>query len=69
MIVAGMAVGGLWITIAGALRQFRGVNETISSLLLNYIALAILNHCVEGPMHDPTSLDHPSSWPHRRWPT
>jgi len=63
MIVSGMAVGGIWIAIVGALRQFRGVNETISSLLLNYIALAILNHCVEGPMRDPTSLDHPSSWP------
>jgi simple sugar transport system permease protein len=63
MIVAGMTIGGLWIVLAGALRQFRGVNETISSLLLNYIAIAILNHCVEGPMHDPTSLDHPSSFP------
>ena len=63
MVVVGMTAGGLWIGAVGALRQFRGVNETISSLLMNYIALAILNHCVEGPMHDPTSLDHPSSWP------
>ncbi|MDB5173313.1 MAG: hypothetical protein JWN51_2086 [Phycisphaerales bacterium] len=62
MIVVGMTVGGAWISISGALRQFRGVNETISSLLMNYIAIAILNHCVEGPMHDPTSLDHPSSF-------
>jgi simple sugar transport system permease protein len=30
---------------------------------MNYIALAILNHCVEGPMHDPRTLDHPSSFP------
>jgi ABC-type uncharacterized transport system permease subunit len=63
MIVAGMAVGGLWTVLTGALRQLRGVNETISSLLLNYIAIAILNHMVEGPMRDPTSLDHPSSFP------
>jgi ABC-type uncharacterized transport system permease subunit len=63
MILVGMCGGGIWIAAAGALRQFRGVNETISSLLMNYIALAVLNHCVEGPMHDPTSLDHPSSWP------
>jgi ABC-type uncharacterized transport system permease subunit len=61
MMIAGMVVGGLWITMVGALRQFRGVNETISSLLLNYIALAILNHCVEGPMRDPLELNHPSS--------
>src|SRR6202163_2971902 len=39
MAVAGMLVGGLWIALAGALRQYRGINETISSLLLNYIAI------------------------------
>ena len=37
------------------------MNETISSLLLVYIALAILNHLVEGPMRDPTSLNKPST--------
>jgi ABC-type uncharacterized transport system permease subunit len=58
---AGMIGGGLWIMLAGALRQYRGVNETISSLLLVYIALAILNFLVEGPMRDPTSLNKPST--------
>ena len=58
---AGMIGGGLWIMLAGALRQYRGVNETISSLLLVYIALAILNHLVEGAMRDPASLNKPST--------
>ncbi len=61
MACAGMVGGGLWILLAGALRQYRGVNETISSLLLVYIALAILNFLVEGPMRDPTSLNKPST--------
>jgi general nucleoside transport system permease protein len=61
MAIAGMVTGGAWITISGALRHFRGVNETISSLLLVYIALAILNYLVEGPMRDPTSLNKPST--------
>jgi general nucleoside transport system permease protein len=61
MAVAGMVGGGLWIMLSGALRQYRGVNETISSLLLVYIALAILNFLVEGPMRDPTSLNKPST--------
>jgi len=61
MACAGMMAGGLWIALAGALRQYRGVNETISSLLLVYIALALLNHLVEGPMRDPTSLNKPST--------
>jgi ABC-type uncharacterized transport system permease subunit len=61
MAVVGFAVGGLWVGFSGALRAHRGVNETISSLLLNYIAIALLNHFVEGPMRDPTSLNKPST--------
>ena len=61
MAVAGIVSGGLWIALAGGLRHYRGVNETISSLLLVYIALAILNQLVEGPMRDPTSLNKPST--------
>jgi ABC-type uncharacterized transport system permease subunit len=61
MALAGMAAGGLWIAMSGALRHYRGVNETISSLLLVYIALAVLNYLVEGPMRDPTSLNKPST--------
>ena len=61
MAFAGMTAGGLWIAMSGALRHYRGVNETISSLLLVYIALAILNYLVEGPMRDPTSLNKPST--------
>ena len=62
MAVAGMAVGGLWIGAAGALRHFRGINETISSLLLTYIAIALMNQLVEGVMRDPTSLNKPSTY-------
>ena len=61
MAVTGFAAGGFWIGVSGALRAYRGVNETISSLLLSYIAIALLNHCVEGPMRDPTSLNKPST--------
>lgn len=61
MVIAGVIGGGLWIMLTGALRQYRNVNETISSLLLVYIALAILNHLVEGVMRDPASLNKPST--------
>jgi ABC-type uncharacterized transport system permease subunit len=63
MALAGMLIGGLWISLAGALRQYRGVNETISSLLLTYIAIALFNHFVEGPLRDPASLNKPSTTP------
>jgi len=63
MLVAGFLMGGIWITISGALRHYRGVNETISSLLMIYIAQAIMDQLVEGPWRDPESLNKPSSWP------
>ena len=63
MAAAGMLAGGCWIGAAGALRQRRGVNETISSLLLAYIAIAVFKHLVEGPLRDPASLNKPSTVP------
>jgi simple sugar transport system permease protein len=63
MALAAMIVGAAWIAIAGALRQYRGVNETIASLLITYIAIAIFNHLVEGPLRHPASLNKPSTTP------
>ncbi len=60
--LAGALAGGLWIGAAGALRQYRGVNETISTLLMNYIAIAILYHLVSGPIRDFDQVLKASSW-------
>lgn len=61
--VGGAAAGGIWIGAVGALRHYRAVNETISSLLMAYIAIALMNHLVEGPLRDPASLNKPSTQP------
>ncbi len=58
----GIAVMTLAGAAAGALRQYRGVNETISTLLMNYIAIAILNHLVSGPIRDFSQVLKASSW-------
>ncbi|CDZ25579.1 ABC transporter permease [Neorhizobium galegae] len=63
MAIAAMIVGGIWIGFAGFLRHYRGVNETISSLLLAYIAIALMNQFVEGLLRDPASLNKPSTKP------
>jgi simple sugar transport system permease protein len=63
MLLGGIVGGGLWIGFVGLLYYKRGVNETISSLLMNYIAIAFMNHLVNGPMRDPSSLNKPSSFP------
>jgi simple sugar transport system permease protein len=59
--LAGAVAGAAWIAIAGALRQYRGVNETISSLLLAYTAIALFKQLVEGPLRDPATLNKPST--------
>ncbi len=63
VLIASALAGAAWIALAGALRQYRGVNETISSLLLSYIAIGLFKHWVEGPMRDPASLNKPSTNP------
>ena len=63
MAVAASAVGAAWVGIVGYLRHARGVNETISSLLLTYIGIAIMNFFVEGALRDLTNPNKPSTMP------
>ncbi len=63
MAITAMAVGGFWVGIAGFLRYARGVNETISSLLLTYIGIAIMNFFVEGALRDISNPNKPSTKP------
>jgi ABC-type uncharacterized transport system permease subunit len=63
MFVVAAVVGGIWIGLAGLLRYVRGVNETISSLLLTYIGIAIMNFFVEGSLRDLSNPNKPSTRP------
>lgn len=63
MLLTAMLTGALWIGAVGALRHYRGVNETIASLLMFYIAVSILNFFVEGMLRDPGDPNKPSTAP------
>ena len=63
MAIVAIIVGGAWVGFAGFLRHARGVNETISSLLLTYIGIAIMNFFVEGALRDLTNPNKPSTKP------
>ena len=63
ILLASMLAGGAWIALVGFLRQYKGVNETISSLLLNYIAINLFKFIVEDVLRDPASLNKPSTKP------
>jgi simple sugar transport system permease protein len=49
MMLAGAVAGGLWGFIPGVLRARLGVNEIITSLMLDYIALLWVQYWVFGP--------------------
>jgi general nucleoside transport system permease protein len=63
MALTGIITGGLWVGFTGWLKYARGVNETIASLLMSYIAIAIMNFFVEGVLRDPASANKPSTMP------
>lgn len=63
MLLAALVCGGLWIGSVGALKYYRGVNETISGLLLNYIAIAVMSFLVIGLLRDPATLNKPGTYP------
>ena len=59
MMIAGFAAGAMWGGIAIALRNLRGVNEVISTLLLNYVGILLVNVFVFGPWKSPTGNNYP----------
>jgi general nucleoside transport system permease protein len=61
MIAAGMAGGAIWGLMPGFLRGRLDVNETITTLLLNYVAALLVNALVYGPWKDPGNLGWPAT--------
>ncbi len=52
---AGMAAGGLWAGIAGALKAWVNASEMINTIMLNYVAIFLVGWLVHGPLQDPGS--------------
>ncbi|MEZ5171195.1 MAG: ABC transporter permease [Acidimicrobiia bacterium] len=69
-VMAGVAGGAIWAGIAAWLWARRGVNEIISTLLLNFIAIEIVSWLVRGPLQEPTKtfprsgpIEESAQWP------
>jgi ABC-type uncharacterized transport system permease subunit len=63
VLLAGAIGGGLWAGIAGVLRARLGVNEILSTVMLNYIAAQFYTFLLRGPMIDPGELETGSGTP------
>jgi len=53
MLIGGVVGGILWATIAGLLKVRRGMSEIISTLMLNYIAILLVQYVARGPLQQP----------------
>jgi len=61
MTAMGFAGGALWALLPGILRAVKVVNETISTLLLNYVAPLIVSFFIFGPWRSAESSAYPQS--------
>ena len=61
MLIMGMIGGALWAAIPALLKTRFGANEILSSLMLTYVAILLLNVMVHGPLRDPEGYNFPHS--------
>ena len=57
VLVAGMVGGGFWGAIPGALKAYLGVNEILSTIMLNLVAVQIVTYLLRGPLIDPAQAE------------
>lgn len=51
-LMAGALGGALWASLAALLKLWRGVQEVISTLLLNFVAIQLVAWLVRGPLQE-----------------
>ena len=61
MCVFGVIGGMAWASIPAVLKTRFGVNEILSSLMLNYVALQLLYYLMRGPWKDPQGFNFPQT--------
>lgn len=59
MVVLGLLGGAIAALVPALLRTGFGANETITTLLLNYVITLIVEYMVRGPWKDPASFNWP----------
>ena len=54
-LIGGLLAGALWGGIPGYLKATSGAHEVVTTIMLNYVALAVLSWLASGPLHQPGS--------------
>lgn len=61
MVLAGMAGGMAWVAIPAFLRTRLKVNEILTTLMLTYVSVYLLNYLVFGPWKNPMGMGQPQT--------
>ena len=61
--LAGFLGGGIWGMIPGVLKAYFNVNEILSTIMMNAIAVQTMNFLLRGPMIDPAQAELASKIP------
>lgn len=61
--LAGFLGGAIWGGIPGVLKAYFSVNEILSTVMMNAIAVQIMNFLLSGPMIDPSQAELASKIP------
>ena len=61
MMLAAMIAGALLLVVPALLRTKLGVDEVVTTLLLNFIVLLFVSMMLDGPMKDPSAMGWPQS--------
>lgn len=61
MVLAGVAGGAAYAAVPAFLRTRLGVNEILTTLMLTYVSIQLLNYLVFGPWKSPTSFGQPQT--------
>jgi simple sugar transport system permease protein len=56
VVLAGLIGGGIWGAIPGVLKAYASVNEILSTIMLNIVAIQLMNYLLRGPMIDPIEV-------------
>jgi ABC-type uncharacterized transport system permease subunit len=62
-LIAGVLGGVIWGSIPALLKVRFNANEILTSLMLNYVAISLLNYLVRGQLKDPQGFNFPESAP------
>ncbi|MEM2518871.1 MAG: ABC transporter permease, partial [Nitrososphaerota archaeon] len=63
MIVASFIAGGAWCTLPAILKAKMKVNEILTTLMMNYVAIYFIDFLIYGPWRDPKGYGFPLSVP------